>query len=259
MRDAALHFGPSPASILTPRTLTASGPTDMTGEPALGAPLSETFDTPFGTAQIVPQAAMLDPQNWHDAFDGCTKDARYYQICETALPQANFDYRYLLLRDKTGRVRALQPLFFHRPGFARWPERRAARAGGRRPAALSPVYEHEDAHGRLHRGRGSSRPHHVRRTRTRKPSPRLLEALEIYGRKHKAAIITFKDFTKDHRPTLTPPATATRVRADAQFPGDDHFPRWLHGLRRLPRPPPEQGDAQEPAPQVPSRGRRGRR
>ena len=36
----------------------------------------------------------------------------------------------------------------------------------------------------------------------------LLEAFEIYGRAQKAFILTFKDFTKDHRAALTPIAEA---------------------------------------------------
>ena len=216
----------------------------------------EIFETSFGTAQIVPRAALLDPQAWHDAFDGCVKDARYYQICETTLPQANFDYRYLLLRDRAGRVRALQPFFFtdqdllaglsvslrarvdairrRFPGFMSMKMLMVGCTAGEGHLGLTgPAADEEAIAG-------------------------LLEALEIYGRKHRTAIITFKDFTKDHRPTLTPPAVrrgfvrmpsfpATVIRLDGYADFDDYLARRLSkatrkSLRRKFRP----GD--EPSP-----------
>ena len=67
--------------------------------------------------------------------------------------------------------------------------------------------------------------------------------MEIYGRKHRAAIITFKDFTKDHRPTLTPPARrrgfvrmpsfpATVIQLDGYADFDDYLARRLSKATR---------------------------
>ena len=69
----------------------------------------DTFETRFGTARVVARADLLPPDAWHAAFDRDTKDHRYYRLCEATLRQPNFHYRYLLLTDRAGNVRALQP------------------------------------------------------------------------------------------------------------------------------------------------------
>ena len=214
----------------------------------------ETFETPFGSARVVSSADLLDSGDWQAAFDGCAKDARYYRICEITLPQANFDYRYLLLRDRAGKVRALQPLFFtdqdllaglsvglrarveairrRFPGFMTMKMLMVGCTAGEGHLGLTGPAADADA------------------------IAGLLEALEIYGRRHKAAIITFKDFTKDHRPTLTPAALkrgfvrmpsfpATVIQLDGYRDFDDYLARRLSkatrkSLRRKFRPDDEQ-------------------
>ena len=79
---------------------------------ALDHDADERFDTPFGSVRVVTRASALRPEDWQATFGGTAKDFRYYEICETTLRQPNFDYRYLLLTGRDGRVRALQPLFF---------------------------------------------------------------------------------------------------------------------------------------------------
>ena len=112
-----------------------SGPS-VDRPPMQGDPEEETFETAFGTARVVTRAALLDPADWHAAFGGCAKDARYYQLCETTLPQANFDYRYLLLRDRDRPRARVATALLHRSGPPRRAERGPARAGGRHPAAV---------------------------------------------------------------------------------------------------------------------------
>jgi hypothetical protein len=52
-----------------------------------------------------------DPR-WADALAGERKDRRYYEIVEDTILQG-FDYRYFVLRDETGDVRAIQPFFIN--------------------------------------------------------------------------------------------------------------------------------------------------
>ena len=59
---------------------------------------------------------LADPQNcdaWPRAFRNKCKDHRYYEIVDQTL-EGGFEYRYLLLEDRSGIVRAIQPVFFVR-------------------------------------------------------------------------------------------------------------------------------------------------
>src|SRR5271163_3198466 len=47
---------------------------------------------------------------WKQAFANSRKDYRYYEIVEDTIKQG-FDYRYFVLEDKEGQVRAIQPFF----------------------------------------------------------------------------------------------------------------------------------------------------
>ena len=56
---------------------------------------------------------MQDCPAWHEAFRDKCKDHRFYELIGTTLTDT-FDYFFLVLEDETGRVRAIQPLFFVR-------------------------------------------------------------------------------------------------------------------------------------------------
>ncbi len=235
-----------------------SAPTDEQGSPE-HRPIAEdgeTFDVPFGTVQVVARAALLDEADWTDAFAGACKDARYYQLCETTLRQPNFDYRYLLLRDQSGRVRALQPLFFTDQDLtAGLSERlRAPVVAVRRmfPGFLSmKMLMVGCTAGEGHLG--------VADPADREAVDGLLTALHAYGRRHRAAIITFKDFPQAFRPALTAPAArrgfvrmpsfpATVIALNGYGSAEDYFNRRLgksmrKNLRRKFRP---DGPAQPP-------------
>ena len=229
----------------------------MNGELAPSHAQTELFDTPFGPARVVSRADMLDPQDWHMAFDGFAKDDRYYRLCETTLAQPNFDYRYLLLRDRKGWVRALQPLFFTDQdllaGLSTGLRTRVDAIRRRFPRFLTMkmlMVGCTAGEGHLGLTGGADDTEAI---------DGLLEALTIYGRRHGAAIITFKDFTRDHRPHLTPPARrrgfvrmpsfpATVIHLDDYRDFDDYLARRLSkatrkSLRRKFRP---DGDDQPP-------------
>ena len=174
------------------------------GEPPLPPFAPETFPLSFGTAQIVDRADALDPVDWHAAFDRDAKDARYYRLCETTLRQPNFHYRYLLLRDRTGAVRALQPFFFTDQdilaGLSTAIRRHVERLRRAFPRfmtlrMLMVGCTAGEGHLGLTCGHGDT-----------EAAAALLEAFHLYGKAQRAFIITFKDFTKDHRPLLDPAA-----------------------------------------------------
>src|SRR5712691_11155192 len=65
---------------------------------------------PQGIAKIVTGAELLSCGAWPRAFRDKHKDHRFYEIVEQTLAQ-DFEYRYLLLEDESGEVRAIQPVF----------------------------------------------------------------------------------------------------------------------------------------------------
>ena len=209
----------------------------------------EMFETAFGTAQVVMRAGLIDPAVWQTCFGAAAKDGRYYQICETTLAQPNFDYRYLLLRDRTGRVRALQPLFFTDQDLLAGVSE-AIRAP---VAAVRRIFPRFLTMKMLMAGCTAGEGHlGIADPADREAVDGLLEALHLYGRRHRAAIVTFKDFPKEFRPVLTPPAArrgfvrmpsfpATVIALDGFASAEDYFNRRLSksmrkNLRRKFRP-----------------------
>ena len=160
--------------------------------------------------------------------------------------------------DRPGRPRARAPaVVLHGPG----PHRRAR--GGSAAldhvgAARVPAFrQHEDAHGRLHGRRGTSRGDRPR------PTPR--RSRDCWRRSKSTAAATgrrsspSRTFPRPAPRGARPGGAAARLRADAQLPGDRDPAERIQGLRRLPRAPPEPRHAQEPAAQVPRQRRQASR
>jgi predicted N-acyltransferase len=72
-----------------------------------------TISFPQGVAKIATLAELQGGETWKRAFQNKCKDHRYYEIIEQTLAN-DFEYRYLLLEDQAGRVRAIQPILFVR-------------------------------------------------------------------------------------------------------------------------------------------------
>ena len=71
----------------------------------------QTIPFPLGVARILSRAELHHCDAWKRAFAGKCKDHRFYEIVEQTL-DSKFEHSYLLLEDKAGKVRAIQPLFF---------------------------------------------------------------------------------------------------------------------------------------------------
>jgi predicted N-acyltransferase len=71
------------------------------------------FPFPDGVARIVRIDALKGNAFWERAFAGKTKDHRYYELIEETLPN-QFENRYVVLEDRSGKNRAVQPIFFVR-------------------------------------------------------------------------------------------------------------------------------------------------
>src|SRR5947209_2974393 len=64
-----------------------------------------------GTARFLKLSEVRNLDAWQRAFEGKCKDSRYYELIEET--RANdFEYRYAVLEDATGTVRAIQPVLF---------------------------------------------------------------------------------------------------------------------------------------------------
>lgn len=180
-------------------------------EPASSAP-DDVFRTRLGAAQIVRRAAELEAEPWRRALAGFAKDSRYQEICEASLRQPNFDYRYLVLRDDSGQITAIQPFFLTDQDLlaglgAGW---RAAAAKVRRlfPRFLTLKMLMVGCTA------GEGRPGFL----AADAAPALFEALRVYARREKTAIITFKEFPAEHRAQLDPPAAAYGYVRMPSFP-----------------------------------------
>ena len=66
-----------------------------------------------GSATIATGSELRKDEAWSSAFRAQCKDHRYYEIIEETLDN-DFEYRYLLLRDRASVVRGIQPFFFVR-------------------------------------------------------------------------------------------------------------------------------------------------
>lgn len=67
--------------------------------------------TRHGCARIFRREELENTGILQSAFASYCKDHRYYEILNSTLNE-NFDYRFLVMEDSTGRVRAIQPFFF---------------------------------------------------------------------------------------------------------------------------------------------------
>ena len=68
---------------------------------------------PRGTARILKLSEVRNLEAWKRAFQGKCKDHRYYELIERTLAN-DFEYRYVVLEDSSGNVRAIQPILFVR-------------------------------------------------------------------------------------------------------------------------------------------------
>jgi hypothetical protein len=78
----------------------------------LHSPSSAVIRTADATVRVCTRPELAQIEGWREAFSHQRKDRRYYEIVEDTIRQG-FDYRYFVLHDEQGRVRAVQPFFVH--------------------------------------------------------------------------------------------------------------------------------------------------
>ncbi len=163
--------------------------------------MQERGTIPFrqGVAKVVSGGDLQGYSAWPRAFRDKYKDHRFFEIIGQTLAQ-DFEYRYLVLEDKSGEARAIQPVFFVRqnlvegvPGkirsivdlvrkqFPRFLTMRILMVG----CAIG--------EGNL----GACRPEDEQWT-----AEALLAILKIYARQNKASLVVLKDFPAKYRYVL---------------------------------------------------------
>ena len=60
--------------------------------------------------EVIGRDDLAQVPCWRGAFANERKDHRYYELVEDTL-HSEFDYRYFVIRDTSGEVRAVQPFF----------------------------------------------------------------------------------------------------------------------------------------------------
>jgi predicted N-acyltransferase len=157
-----------------------------------------TFSFANGTARVLSRTDLPDIDEWSCAFEGKSKDHRFYEIVADTLGN-NFDHHYLVLEDRAGVVRAIQPVFFVQQNLVEGiPALRKAvdRIRQRFPRFLTMRL--------LMVGNAAGEGH----LSVCAPGDEewvanaLYQTLEIYGRESKASLVVFKDFPAAYRDVL---------------------------------------------------------
>jgi predicted N-acyltransferase len=74
------------------------------------SPSAPRFTTPHGVVHVATRAQVESCPAWAASFTNHRQDHRYYRIVEDTIKQG-FDYRYFILEDQSGNIRAIQPFF----------------------------------------------------------------------------------------------------------------------------------------------------
>lgn len=151
-----------------------------------------------GTARVVSAEHLREFGPWQRAFTGKTKDHRFYEITNETLGPT-FEHHYLVIEDRTGAVRGIQPVFFLQqnlvegiPAIRRAVEKVRARFPRFLTMRLLMV-GNVAGEGHLS-GSSESDEQFV--------AEALREILPIFARQEKASLIVFKDFPAAYRETL---------------------------------------------------------
>ena len=162
--------------------------------------MSVTKTIPFtdGVARVLSRAELENYEAWTGALQGKSKDHRFYEIVADTLGN-NFEHHYLLLEDRAGKVRGIQPVFFVQQNLVEGiPALRTAveRIRKRFPRFLTMRL--------LMVGNAAGEGH----LSVCAPGDEewvanaLYQALDIYGRQAKASLVVFKDFPATYRDLL---------------------------------------------------------
>jgi predicted N-acyltransferase len=161
-------------------------------------PAGESINFSNGVARVLTREELRNIDAWQDAFAGKTKDHRFYEIVADTL-DSKFEHFYLLLEDRTGKVRAIQPVFLVQQNLVEGiPALRPVIDAVRRrfPRFLTMrVLMIGNAAGEGHLS--ACAPEDEEWVATALP-----KVLDVFARQAKASLIVFKDFPAKYRQAL---------------------------------------------------------
>jgi len=161
--------------------------------------IAKTIPFSDGVARVLSRADLASHEVWTRAFEGKTKDHRFYEIVADTLG-SNFEHHYVLLEDTAGKVRGIQPVFFVQQNLVEGiPALRAAveKVRQRFPRFLTMrllMIGNAAGEGHLSACAAGDEAWVARA---------LHEVLPLFARQAKASLIVFKDFPATYRNTLS--------------------------------------------------------
>ena len=191
---------------------------------------------PLGMARVLSLAEVRDLEEWQHAFAGKCKDHRFYEIVAETL-DAKFEHRYLVLEDRSGKVRGIQPVFFVRQNLVEGiPALRAAVDAIRKrfPRFLTMrVLMVGNAAGEGHLSACAPGDEDW-------VADALHATLKTYAQQSKASLVVFKDFPAKYRPALRNFAAHGYTRVPSmpmtelqlRYKGFDHYVSTLGASTR---------------------------
>jgi predicted N-acyltransferase len=189
------------------QVLTEAPPTALAGA-------DMRFPVTGGEARIERSASAFSEDEWREAFAGEAKDGRYHAIVQATI-RGDFAYRYLAVRDRRGRLRVLQPVFLTNQdvlvGVPAWVRSAAAAMRRSFPRFLMQRM--------LMAGCAAGEGHPGLIGNHRESAAMLFEALDTYGRRVRATMVTLKDFPMSNRARLDAGAAAAGYARIPSFPG----------------------------------------
>lgn len=157
-----------------------------------------TIPFPLGIARVLSFADVRNLGAWKHAFEGKCKDHRFYEIVAETL-DSKFEHHYLVLEDRAGNVRGIQPIFFVQQNLVEGiPALRAAVEVIRRrfPRFLAMrVLMVGNAAGEGHLSACAPGDENW-------VADALLATLKTCARQANASLVVFKDFPAKYRPAL---------------------------------------------------------
>jgi predicted N-acyltransferase len=153
---------------------------------------------------VVGGADLAGVPEWQQAFARQRKDRRYYDIVEGTIRQG-FDYRYFVIEDAAGRVRAVQPFFLLQQDLLQGAGPRTMKWVGRVRRVLPKFLTMRTLMVGCAAGEG-----HLDETSDEEGkwvAGRLHEALKPYAQQIRARMVVLKEFPSAYREALTHFAT----------------------------------------------------
>ncbi len=170
---------------------------DLHSAAARNSPPVLEFKVTRGTASVYHAAADIPAEVWQRALSGRSKDYRYYEISEETLP-GQFEHAYLVLRDPIGFRMAVQPVFIAQQDILEGLPRRVHSALAWPRHYFPRWLRMSMLVAGCTTGNGDldcSQPWAVEMLR---------EALMVYARKRRVAMVLLKDFPSSYRGHLRP-------------------------------------------------------